>query len=153
MFKTGLKISLVAGFRALVLHAQPGLSAQGNVLNLKNSGHQSHKYCTNQVFCHWEIRLWNDTNKYNHPSQGQHNQEIYRWILKEEALKALLKFKEDDSMVCNGWLDSFSSQHKVKMAKLHGECVDICLEVSQAMEEAVADNLWRLHPEDHLQLW
>ena len=36
------------------------------------------------------------------------------------ALKTSLKPNKDDSIASNGWLDTFVSQHKIKMANLHG---------------------------------
>ena len=49
-------------------------------------------------------------------------------LLKAEALKALQKVKEDDSMALNGLLDSLATRLKTKIANLHTESVDVCTE-------------------------
>ena len=50
-------------------------------------------------------------------------------MLKVQVLKASIKFK-DDFMASNEWLDAFVSQHKIKLANLHGESVGGSLEAN-----------------------
>ena len=56
---------------------------------------------------------------------------VYDSILKEKALKGLLKFNKDNFITSNGCLHAFVSQHKVKRTNLHCERAEDLLEVTE----------------------
>lgn len=68
--------------------------------------------------------------------------------LQRHALISSLKLGHNDFTASNGWLDSFTYRHQLKLATLHGESADVDPEVCAQWREKLPEIMQGYKPED-----